>query len=90
MFGLSSYFGDRCDFSPSTLGQSSEREETLQLDVVSMSAYRRVSTVMNRYDLYAGGGFIRYIAIDPAELEASLPRDAMPPWHEMQDSTLFT
>ena len=46
------------------------------LDIVSISAYRRVSTVMQRYDLHATGGFIRFVAIDPAELDAALVRDA--------------
>ncbi len=66
-----------------------ETEEE-ELDVMSLPAYRRVSTVMNRYDLYAGGGFIRFVAIDPAQLEAALARDALPPWHDMRKSTLFT
>jgi hypothetical protein len=66
-----------------------ETEEE-QSDVTSMLACRRVSTVMNRYDLYAGGAFIRLVVIDPAELDAALARDAIPPWHEMRKSTLFT
>jgi hypothetical protein len=65
-----------------------ETEEE-RLDVMSISAYRRVSTVMNHYNQYAGGGFVRFVAIDPAELDAALARDAMPPWHEMRKSTLF-
>ena len=48
------------------------------LDVMSISAYRRVSTVMNRYDLRDPGGFVRFVTIDPAELDAALARDAMP------------
>jgi len=57
------------------------------LDVMSISVYRRVSTVMNRYDLYAPGGFVRFVAIDPAELDAALARDAMRPWHEIPRPT---
>jgi hypothetical protein len=56
------------------------------LDLMSISAYRRVSTVMYRYDLRASGGLIRFIAIDPAELDAALARDATPPWHETPKS----
>jgi hypothetical protein len=55
-----------------------ETEEE-SLDVMSIAAYRRVSTVMNRYDLQPSGGLIRFVAIDPAELDAALARDAMPP-----------
>ena len=46
------------------------------LDIASILAYRRVSTVMHRYDLHATGGFIRFVTIDPAELDAALARDA--------------
>ena len=35
-----------------------ETEEE-RLDVMSISAYRRVSTVMNHYNQYAGGGFVQ-------------------------------
>jgi hypothetical protein len=52
-----------------------ETEEE-SLDVMSIAVYRRVSTVMNRYDLHPSGGFIRFVAIDPAELDAALARDA--------------
>jgi len=38
---------------------------------MSISAYRRVSTVMNRYDAHGRDGFIRFVTIDPAELEAA-------------------
>jgi len=58
------------------------------LDVMTMSAYRRVSTVMNRFDLQSPGGFVRFVTIDPAELDAALARDAMPPWHEAPGSAL--
>ena len=54
-----------------------ETEEE-SLDVISIAAYRRVSTVMNRFDL-PSGGFIRFVAINPAELDAALARDAMHP-----------
>jgi hypothetical protein len=50
--------------------------EEQPLDLVSISAYRRVSTVMHRYDLHASGGLVRFVAIDPAELDAALARDA--------------
>ena len=46
------------------------------LDMASILAYRRVSTVMHRCDLHATGGFIRFVTIDPAELDAALARDA--------------
>ncbi len=46
------------------------------LDIVSISAYRRLSTIMHRHDLHPVGGFIRFVAIDPAELDAALLRDA--------------
>ena len=52
------------------------------LDIMSIAAYRRVSTVMNRYDLYGPAGFVRFVAVDPAELDAALARDAVRPWHE--------
>jgi len=45
------------------------------LEVVSLPAYRRVSTVMHRCDLHAAGGFIRFVPIDPQELECALARD---------------
>jgi hypothetical protein len=48
------------------------------LDVMKIAAYRRVSIVMNRYDLHGPGGFTRFVTIDPAELDAALARDAMP------------
>ena len=47
------------------------------LDVMSIAAYRRVSTVMYRYDLHAAGGLVRFVSIDPSELDAALARDAM-------------
>ena len=60
------------------------------LDVITIAAYRRLSTVMNRYDLHGPGGFTRFITIDPAELDAALARDALPAWHEAAaGSTLF-
>jgi hypothetical protein len=59
------------------------------LDVMTMTAYRRVATVMNRYDAHGPGGFVRFVTIDPAELDAALARDAIPQWHETQGSTLF-
>ncbi len=46
------------------------------LDVISISAYRRVSTVMQRCDLQPTGGFIRFVSIDPAELDDALGREA--------------
>lgn len=58
-----------------------ETEEE-ELDVMSTSAFRRVSTVMNRYDPYDRAGLVRFVTIDPAELEAALARDTLPPWHE--------
>jgi hypothetical protein len=64
-----------------------ETEEE-ELDVMSMAAYRRVSTVMNRYDPYGRGGLVRFVTIDPAELEAALARDTMPPWYERPGSKL--
>jgi hypothetical protein len=48
------------------------------LDVMTISAYRRVSTVMTRYDALGSGGVIRFVTINPAELEAALARDAEP------------
>jgi len=65
-----------------------ETEEE-QLDVMSIAAYRRVSTVMNRYDLRGPGGFVRFVTIDPAELDAALARDAMPSRHGTPKSTRF-
>ena len=56
------------------------------LDAMSISAYRRISTVMYRYDLHVSGGLIRSIAINPAELDGALARDAVPPWHETPKS----
>ena len=56
------------------------------LDLMSLAGYRRVSTVMNRHDLRASGGVIRFVEINPAELDAALARDAMPPWHETPKS----
>jgi hypothetical protein len=47
-----------------------ETEEE-ELDVMSISAYRRVSTVMTRYDPHGRGGLIRFVTIDPAELNAA-------------------
>jgi hypothetical protein len=49
---------------------------------MSIAACRRVSTVMNRYDPYGRGGLVRFVTIDPAELEAALARDMVAPWHE--------
>jgi len=83
-FALSEADGEQ---PPGVYTIETEEEE---LDVMSISAYRRISTVMSRYDMYAGGGPVRFVAIDPAQLEAALARDAMPPWHEMRKSTLFT
>lgn len=57
------------------------------LDVMTIPAYRRVSTVMNRYDLHGPGGYVRFVTIDPVELDAALARDAMPAWHETPGST---
>ena len=54
-----------------------ETEEE-SLDVYSISAFRRVSTTMYRYDLKAKGGFIRFLAVDPSELDAAQARDALP------------
>ena len=65
----------------------SEEEE---LDVMSIAAYRRVRTVMNRYDPYGRGGLVRFVTIDPAELEAALARDTMPSWHERPGSKLLS
>jgi len=59
------------------------------LDVMSISAYRRVSTVMYRCNLHAFGGFVRFDPIDPAELDAALARDAIPPQHDTRSSPLF-
>jgi hypothetical protein len=59
------------------------------LDVITVAAYRRLSTVMNRYDLHGPGGLTRFVTIDPAELDVALARDAIPPWHEAPGSTLF-
>ena len=47
------------------------------LDVMSISAYRRVSTVMYRYDLRVAGGSVRFVSVDPNELDAALARDVM-------------
>ena len=46
------------------------------LDVVSISAYRRVSTVMHRCNVRPTGGFIRFVSINPAELDNALAREA--------------
>src|SRR5688572_7338759 len=43
-----------------------ETEEE-SLDVISNSAYRHVSTVMNHYDPHGRGGLVRLVTIDPAE-----------------------
>ena len=48
------------------------------LDVMTSSAYRRIATVMTRYDVLGSGGLIRFVTINPAELEAALARDAEP------------
>ena len=48
------------------------------LDVMAISAYRRVATVMTRYDVLGSSGVIRFVTINPAELEAALARDAEP------------
>ena len=66
-----------------------ETEEE-ELDVMSISAYRRVSTVMNRYDAHGRDGFIRFVTIDPAELDAALARDTIPQWHEKPRPTLLS
>jgi len=66
-----------------------ETEEE-ELDALSISAYRRVSTVMTRYDPHGRGGLIRFVTIDPAELSAALARDTIPPWHEKPGSTLLS
>jgi hypothetical protein len=58
------------------------------LDVMTIAGYRRVSTVMNRYELHGAGGLTRFVTIEPAELDAALARDAMPAWHEIPRSTL--
>jgi hypothetical protein len=82
-FVLNEADGEQC---PGIYTVETEEEP---LDVMSVSAYRRVSSVMNRYDLHASSGLIRFVAIDPAELDAALARDAMPRWHEKRKSTLF-
>ena len=64
-----------------------ETEEE-ELDVLSISAYRRVSTVMTRYDPQGRRGLVRFVTIDPVELEAALARDTMPPWHKRPGPTL--
>ena len=56
------------------------------LDVMTIAAYRRVSTVMNRYDIHDSGGYVRFVTIDPAELDAALARDAMPASQETPGS----
>ena len=43
---------------------------------IFFSTYRRVSTVMSRSDLHAGGGLIRFLTIDPVELESALARES--------------
>ena len=43
---------------------------------IFFSTYRRVSTVMSRADLHAGGGLIRFLTVDPAELESALARES--------------
>jgi len=48
------------------------------LDVMTISAYRRISTVMTRYDVLGSSGVMRFVTINPAELEAALARDAEP------------
>ena len=53
-----------------------ETEEE-SLDVMSFAAYRLLSTVISRYDLDGSSGFVRFIVIDPAELDAALTRDAL-------------
>jgi hypothetical protein len=42
---------------------------------VFFSRYRRVSTVMHRSDLHAAGSLIRFLTIDPIELESALARE---------------
>jgi hypothetical protein len=48
------------------------------LDVMTVTAYRRISTVMTRYELLGTSGLMRFVMINPAELEAALARDAEP------------
>jgi hypothetical protein len=48
-----------------------ETEEE-SLDLVSFSAYRRVSTVMH---CHASNGVTRYMRVDPSALAAALARD---------------
>jgi len=79
-FVLNEADGEQC---PGVYTVETEEEP---LDAASTSAYRHVSTVMNRYNLHASSGAIRFVAIDPAELDAALVRDAMPRWHEKRST----
>jgi hypothetical protein len=58
-----------------------ETEEE-SLDVISNLAYRRVATVMNHYDPQGRGGLVRFVTIDPSELDAALARDMIRSSHE--------
>jgi hypothetical protein len=82
-FVLNEADGEQC---PGIYTVQTEEEP---LDVISCSAYRRVSTVMNRYDLQPSNGFIRFVEIDPAELDAALARDTVLRWHEKRKTAPF-
>ena len=55
--------------------------EEASLDGHSISAFRRVSTTLSRYDLKAKskGSFIQFIGVDPAEIDAAQTRSSLPP-----------
>jgi hypothetical protein len=55
-----------------------ETEEE-SLDGHSISAYRRISTTLYRYDLKAKGRFIRFLDVDPEEIDAAQARSGLPP-----------
>jgi len=68
-FTLNEVDGER---APGTYVVETEEEKR---DFIFFSTYRRVSTVMSRADLHAEGGLIRFLTIDPLELESALARE---------------
>jgi len=49
--------------------------EEAEVNYVFFSLFRRVSTMMHRADMYAEGRLIRFLTVDPVELEAALARE---------------
>ena len=51
-----------------------ETEEE-KVNFLFFSVFRHRSTMMHREDLHAGSGLLRFVAVDPVELEAALARE---------------